>query len=134
MRIVPDANVIVAAFAARGLCESLFEHCLGSHDILLSKPLLDEVSRNLSRKVKLDRRTVEDIQRLLRKSGPVLQPASVAPDACRDAADLHVLGLAKSGKADYIVTGDDDLLTLKRFGRCRIVTPRQFWSLSQRPK
>jgi putative PIN family toxin of toxin-antitoxin system len=132
MKIVLDANVIVAAFAARGLCESLFEHCLGSHEILLSKPLLDEISRNLAKKVKLDRRTIRDIERLLCKNGSLLDPAAIAADACRDADDLHVLGLAKSGRADYLVTGDDDLLILKRFGRCRIVTPRQFWSRMHR--
>jgi predicted nucleic acid-binding protein len=44
-----------------------------------------------------------------------LEPAAIAADACRDADDLHVLGLAKTGRADYPVTGDDDLLILKRF-------------------
>lgn len=128
MRIVLDANVVVAAFAARGLCESLFELCLGNHKILLSEPLLDEIRRNLIRKVKLGRQTAVGIERLLRENGSLLEPAAVAPDACRDADDLHILGLASSGKADYLVTGDEDLLALKRFGRCRIVTPRQFWS------
>jgi putative PIN family toxin of toxin-antitoxin system len=132
MRIVLDANVIVAAFAARGLCESLFEHCLGSHEILLSKPLLDEVFRNLAKKVKLDRRTIRDIERLLRKNGSLFEPAAIAADACRDADDLHVLGLAKTGRADYLVTGDENLLILKRFGHCRIVTLRQFWSRMHR--
>lgn len=132
MRIVLDANVIVAAFAARGLCESLFELCLGGHDILLSESLLDEVRRNLAKKVKLDRQFTADIERLLRENATMLEPAEVAAGACRDADDLHVLGLAKAGRADYIVTGDDDLLILKRFGRCRIVAPRQFWSLMRR--
>ena len=129
MRIVLDANVVVAAFAARGLCEALFELCLGSHEILLSGPLLDEIRRNLAKKVKLERQTAAGIERLLRENGSLLEPADVAADACRDADDLHILGLAKAGKADYLVTGDSDLLVLKRFGRCRIVTPRQFWSL-----
>jgi putative PIN family toxin of toxin-antitoxin system len=132
MKIVLDANVVVAAFAARGLCESLFELCLGSHEILLSEPLLDEIRRNLTKKVKLQRQTAVGIERLLRENGSLLEPAAVAADACRDADDLHVLGLAKTGKADYLVTGDDDLLVLNRFGRCRIVTPRQFWSLMHR--
>ena len=132
MRIVLDANVVVAAFAARGLCESLFEHCLDNHDILLSKSLLDEILRNLTKKVKLDRRTIRDIERLLRKNGSLFEPAAIAADACRDADDLHVLGLVKTGRADYLITGDDDLLTLKRFGHCRIVTPRQFWSRMHR--
>jgi predicted nucleic acid-binding protein len=42
------------------------------------------------------------------------------------------MGLANTGQADYLVTTDDDLLTLRRFCHCRIVTPRQFWLLMQR--
>jgi hypothetical protein len=38
---VLDANVVVAAFAVRGLCEPVFELCLDSHEILLSEPLPD---------------------------------------------------------------------------------------------
>jgi uncharacterized protein len=132
MRIVLDANVVVAAFAARGLCESLFEHCLGNHEILFSERLLDEVLHNLAKKVKLDRQAVKEIGNLLRKNALLLEPAAVAKDAFRDADDLHVLGLTKSGRADYLITGDDDLLILKRFGHCRIVIPRQFWSIMQR--
>ena len=132
MKIVLDANVVVAAFAARGLCESVFECCLNSHEILLSEPLLNEIRRNLTKKVKLDRQTLTGIERLLRENGAMLEPAAVAANACRDTDDLHVLGLAKAGQAKYVVTGDDDLLVLKRFGRCRIVNPRQFWSLMQK--
>ncbi len=132
MRLVLDANVVIAAFAARGLCESLVEFCLGSHEILLSEPLLEEIRRNLAKKVKLDQQTVMGIERLLRENGSLLQPVAVPSEACRDADDLHLLGLVEAGRADYLVTGDDDLLTLNHFGRCRIVTPRQFWSLMQR--
>jgi putative PIN family toxin of toxin-antitoxin system len=129
MRIVLDANVVVAAFAARGLCEALFELCLGNHEILLSKPLLDEIRRNLVKKVKLQRQAATDIERLLRENASLLEPAAVAADACRDPGDAHILGLAEAGMADYLITGDDDLLVLKRFARCRIVTPRQFWAI-----
>jgi uncharacterized protein len=133
MKIVLDANVVVAAFAARGLCESVFEVCVAGHEVLLSEALLDEVRRNLARKVKLDGQAIANIDRLLRESGTILEPATVAVGTCRDSDDLHVLGLAKTAQADYIVTGDLDLLVLKRFGRCRIVTPRQFWSRVHRP-
>lgn len=132
MKVVLDTNVVVAAFAARGLCESLVELCLGSHTILLSKPLLNEVCRNLAKKIKLDKQTVSGIEQLLRENGTLLEPVAIAADACRDADDLHILGLAKVGLADYLVTGDDDLLVLKHFGHCRIVTPRQFWSFMHR--
>ena len=129
MRVVLDANVVVAAFAARGLCESLLEFCLGRHEILVSEPLLAEIRRNLLKKVKLQRETATGIERLLREHGSLLEPAPVTDDACRDPDDLHVLGLAEAGKAEYLITGDEDLLLLKRFGHCRIVSARQFWSL-----
>jgi len=131
MKIVLDTNVVVAAFAARGLCESLFESCLNSHVILLSETLLEEIRRNLAKKVKLERQHVARIEQLLRANGVLLKPADVSAAACRDSGGMHVLGLAESGKADYLITGDDDLLILKHFGHCRIVTPRQFWSLLQ---
>lgn len=132
MRIVLDANVVVAAFAARGLCESVFELSLSGHDILLSESLLDEVCRNLAKKVKLDQHGIAAIERLLRETGALFVPTAVAAGACHDADDLEILGLAEAGLADYIVTGDADLLVLKRFGRCRTITPRQFWSIVQR--
>ena len=132
MKIVLDANVVVAAFAARGLCESLFEYCLADHEIILSEPLLNEIRRNLTKKVKLPRQTVADIERLLRENASLFEPAAVAADACRDADDLHVLGLVKTAAPNYLVSGDNDLLVLNCFERCRIVTPRQFWSLVQR--
>jgi putative PIN family toxin of toxin-antitoxin system len=132
MRIVLDTNVILAAFAARGLCESIFELCLVSHEILLSELLLTEVRQNLSKKLKLDRRTIARIEQLLRENAVLTEPAAVKANACRDKNDLHVLGLAKAGQADYIITGDGDLLSLKRFGRCGIVNPRQFSTLVQK--
>ena len=90
--------------------------------------MLEEIRRNLSKKIKLDQQTVIGIDRLLRENGVIIEPAVVSDDACRDAADLHVLGLAETGQADYLITGDEDLLVLGQFGSCKIVTPRQFWS------
>jgi len=45
---------------------------------------------------------------------------------CRDSADNIILECAAAGKADFIVTGDKDLLALKSFRKIRIITPRKF--------
>ena len=45
---------------------------------------------------------------------------------CRDPKDNFLLSLAKDSKADYLVTGDNDLLDLKLFGKTRIITISQF--------
>jgi putative PIN family toxin of toxin-antitoxin system len=47
-------------------------------------------------------------------------------NACRDAKDNFLLALAEDGEADYIVTGDHDLIDLKVFGKTDIISLRQF--------
>lgn len=53
---------------------------------------------------------------------------------CRDPADVPFLQLAKVGRADYLVTGDEDLLTLASGFSCPIVTPSTFLSHLARRK
>ncbi len=127
MRVVLDANVLIAAVAGRGLCESLLELCLEAHELIVSQELLDEVHRNLVKKIKLPHGVVVDFCRLLRNNANMATPTAVAPDACRHPKDLYLLGLSKSSKADFLVTGDSDLLESEWPGPTKIVTPRQFW-------
>jgi putative PIN family toxin of toxin-antitoxin system len=127
MRVTLDANVIIAAFAARGLCQSVFELCLDSHEIFLSEPFLNEISRNLEKKLKLPVSTVEEIERFLRSQSSLVEPADVDPEICRDRKDLMVLGTALAAEAAFLVTGDEDLLLLKRYHGFKILQPRAFW-------
>ena len=45
---------------------------------------------------------------------------------CRDPKDNFLLALAKDGKADYLLTGDKDLLDLIKFGKTKIKTITEF--------
>lgn len=45
---------------------------------------------------------------------------------CRDARDNKFLELAVSGKANCIISGDDDLLVLNPFRRIPIFNPKEF--------
>jgi putative PIN family toxin of toxin-antitoxin system len=126
MKIVLDANVIVAAFASRGLCESIFEFCLSGHEIILCVDLLDEIARNLRLKIKLPGPAVDSIRGLLQEYGTLLDPASLPQDACRDPDDVKILGLAIASSADFIVTGDEDLLVLEECQGIPILSPRSF--------
>jgi len=126
MRVVLDANVVIAAFAARGLCESVLELCLSDHELVVSEHLLAEVERNLIRKVKLPVAVAADIVALLRRQGTLFEPVRVSADACRDEDDLPVLGVAATAGADCIVTGDKDLLVLGQFRNVPIHSPRAF--------
>lgn len=126
MKVVLDANVLLAAFAARGLCEAVYQVCLSRHEIVLSEHILQEVRKHLAAKLKLGRAHVDRIIGLLRENAEVVKPAKVAADACRDRDDLPVLGTLLAGGADCLVTGDQDLLVLDEFQGIPILSPRAF--------
>lgn len=48
------------------------------------------------------------------------------PDICRDPKDNYLLGLVEAAKADYLITGDNDLLTLQSYGGAEIVRLEDF--------
>ena len=56
-----------------------------------------------------------------------VQPLGLSRLVSRDPKDDAILATALSGKVAYLVAGDKDLITLKKFGRIQIVTPRIFW-------
>ena len=126
-RIVLDTNVVIAAFAARGLCESVFELCLESHDLEISEFLLSELQEKLSKKLKLPQNVIQDIVDLYKKNSLRVTPSDIGIDACRDPKNVPVIGTCVKGKADYLISGDQDLLILKNYGSTKILSPRDFY-------
>jgi len=47
-------------------------------------------------------------------------------DSCKDPKDNFLLNLAVDGKADYLITGDKDLLELEEIGQTSILTFNEF--------
>lgn len=48
------------------------------------------------------------------------------PSLCRDPKDNFLLGLSEISKADYLITGDNDLLILKKYKKTEIITIKEF--------
>jgi putative PIN family toxin of toxin-antitoxin system len=129
MKVVLDANVLVAAFAAQGLCHVVFELCLYQHQILLSDTILKETEKALVTKVKVPPALVKGIDRYLREHAQLVDAKRPYPRISRDPYDDHVLAVAAQAKADYLITGDNDLLVLKEHADTLIIRPRQFWEI-----
>jgi predicted nucleic acid-binding protein len=45
---------------------------------------------------------------------------------CGDKDDIPIMGTALSGHARFVITGDEDLLVLKKYKDVEIITPRKF--------
>ena len=137
MRFVFDTNAIVsAALLAGSVPKQAFEKALDEGRILISIPVLLELAEVLSRK-KLNKYLLEE-ERMrflvaLLKGVEMVEITEVVTD-CRDIKDNKFLELAVSGKADCIVSGDDDLLMLNPFRGIPILTPREFLSSPSQQK
>ena len=130
MRVVLDSNVIVSALATRGLCFAILDLCIEEHQLILSRDILEEISAYLENKAKVPAPIIHNTLSFLKMNSSVLVPQSIREDACRDPNDLKILGLAAAAKADVIITGDNDLLSLKKFETITIISPRDFWTRS----
>ena len=131
MRVILDTNVILAAFAGRGLAHALFELCLEKHEIIISEHILSEVQRNLQKKMKMPKDKVKKIIEYLKEFCTLSSYKKLDKVICRDPDDMKILGICEVTKPDYIVTGDMDLLVLKEFDSIPIITPREFWEISK---
>lgn len=131
MRVILDTNVILAAFASRGLANSVFELCLEKHEIIISEHILSEVQRNLQKKLKMPEEKIQRIIQYLREFCTMSSYRKLDKRVCRDPDDVKILGLSELAKPDYIITGDMDLLVLKEFNSIPIITTREFWEISK---
>jgi len=129
VKVVLDSNVILAAFATRGLCEAVLAVSLDRHEIVLSEAILSEVARHLQGKFKLPVARVREIVTFLRSQATFVTPEEVPARACRDKEDRVILGTAVAGDANCLVTGDKDLLALGCYHKVPILSPRAFYDL-----
>ena len=127
MRIFLDTNVLVSAFAARGLCAEVLELVLLDHDLVTGRNVLRELEKALREKVKLSAARSTEIVDFV--SSEAIQIVDMAEPAQLDidAADALVVGEALAGQAELFVTGDAALLRFATAGTVKILSPRQFW-------
>lgn len=127
MKVVLDTNVIIASFATRGLCNAVFELCLDRFEIVISSFLIKEVETNLTKKLKLPHKLIREITEFLFENAKIIEIADIPQEVCKDPADARVLALVQKSDAAYLITGDKELLAIKKFGSSKILSPRKFW-------
>lgn len=127
MRVFLDTNVLVSAFASRGLCADLLELVLSEHDLILGQNVLRELDKALRAKVRLPAADAAEIAQFVADEATQVVDQAEPANVRADADDAQVLGEALAGQAELFVTGDADLLKLAAVAALKIVSPRQFW-------
>lgn len=126
MKIVFDTNVLIAALIARGVCHELLEHCVLRHVLFTSEFILDETHEKLIEKFGYPSELAGETVSVLRSRMRVVTPSKLESQVCRDPDDDNILAAAVSGNCDCIITGDKDLLVLKKYEGVEIFRPRDF--------
>jgi putative PIN family toxin of toxin-antitoxin system len=129
VRIFLDTNVLASALTTRGLCADLLQSVLAEHELIISVPVLEELDDILPRKFQLPAEIVKEFLELLKREGTLVTHAVSVQLNLRDADDERILANALAGSADVFVTGDRELLALKKVKGVPIVSPRGMWTI-----
>lgn len=128
MRAVFDTNVLIAAFLTEGICSKLLLRARRKQFHLITCPfILQELERVLKKKFSAANDDIHDARELIIEAAQrVVHPEQTVTGVCADADDDNILACALTAGADYLVTGDADLLKLIKFRGTLIITPREF--------
>ena len=134
LRVVIDTNVLISGlFGIKSSPSSQILQAVRNQKIILvtSPAILEEVEivMNRERIVKLTKMTLKErvkfIHQLIQRSD-VTTGSQFLSGVSRDIKDDKFLSCAVEAKADYIITGDEDLLVIKAYQGIQIITPRVF--------
>ena len=135
-RVVLDCNVIVSALIKGDSSPGrAFDFVLKNHESVTSEDCLFEIERILC-KPKFRRYFSEQEAGIFLevfKETAVVVRSTEDISVCRDSKDDMYLETAVSGQAEYIITGDPDLLVLDPFRGINIMTPHDFLLLFEYP-
>ena len=132
LRVVLDTNVIVSAILRpQGVVGEIYARLLrGDFAILYSIAQIEEIRETLRDPRLAAKYGIEeaDVDTIVESIVGIGQLVSVAGDVsvCRDPDDDVILESAVNGKAEYLVSGDKDLLSLSLYEEVSIIAPRVF--------
>ncbi len=135
MRLLLDANIFISYLLhddPNSPITQIVEACVtGQATLLLPEALLEELTGRVAGKPYLRNRIKTDdvahLAAILREVGEVVpQISEPIPAVTRDPKDDYLLAYAVVGKADYLITCDEDLLVLGTAVGVTICRPREF--------
>ena len=132
MRLVLDTNVVIAGLLWHGAPRQLLDRAIDDDTVeLYSSPaLIDELGNTLkypkfAQRIARYETSAEALVAQYRALLILVSPIHTLHPASRDPDDDEVLALAFAAQVDLIVSGDDDLLSLRTFRGIPIVTPAE---------
>lgn len=122
--IVLDTNIYISALLFKGSLIKVIQKADDEYSVCISDSLVDEVMKTLKNKFNVPNSIINELNVIF--SGCDIYSPNNKVDLCRDPNDNFLLELCKSCDAEYLITGDKDLLVLEVFENTSIITPAMF--------
>jgi uncharacterized protein len=130
MNVVVDANIFISGIYRGGNPRKVLNTLIdGIGTLFITDEIIDEIEFVL-KKPKFDL-TVKEVKHWITEIEGLGKKVIVSPkyrvtNVCRDRDDNKYLECALAANADYIITGDRDLLDLKEYGGVKIMNARDY--------
>ena len=130
IKVIVDVNIWISFLIGRRL-QRVFDVLVKPQIILIfSKELLQELY-DVTQRPKFSKyfsssEKVQELLDFLSSIGVMMELPDELPERCRDCKDDYLLELAMVSNADFLITGDKDLLVMQTIGECQIVTAAEF--------
>lgn len=135
MRIFFDTNVLASALGTRGFCAEVLELAAEEHDIVLGRPVLEELATVLRERFGVDETRIAKVLTSLARwpihdvPGDPPADAPLDPPQLSDPEDVPVVLSALAAGAELLVTGDRALRAEAAGLPLQVVSPRECWEL-----
>lgn len=128
MRVVLDTNVFISGIFWQGNPNKVLNAWRrGEFDIVVSAPTLSELKRVLlDFEISLPEDLLQDWIRLIIENAIIVEPTEMIHTLKDDESDNRFLECATAAHADYIISGDNHLLSLSEFRGIKIISPKDF--------
>ena len=129
-RVVLDTNILVSSALGGALVSILEKWDTGAFTVIVTTDIVDEYFEVLNRpKFELKQEIIDKVARYIYQFSEFVAPEEKIQSVQPDSKDDRFLEAAIAGNADYIVSGDNHLLNLKKFRSIQIITGREFLDL-----
>lgn len=127
IKAVLDTNVIISALFWRGAPFIILKRAIKGDFLFLTSPaILKETQEKLISKFKAPREKTEEYLKILIVNGEIIIPKKKLKVVKADPSDNIIIECAAEGNANFIVSGDVHLKSLKYYKDIKIVSPREF--------
>jgi putative PIN family toxin of toxin-antitoxin system len=131
VKLVLDTNIFISAFYWGGNPQIIIDRIItGLDKLFISNEILNEVIDVMSRpKFKSSQEIINRYVRRIEKLGTKIYITGNVTGISRDKDDDSKIECGMMCNADYIITGDEDLLVLEEYNGIKIITPKEYLEL-----